>query len=127
MIKTKILVDGNCIVCDHEMRHYLRVAPQTFEAVDIAHPNFDAKQYNLTARDVNLSLHVLATDGRVLKGVDAFIEIWGLIPRYKWLAKLVALPGLYQYAKFCYVIFARGIRPLLPKRDGYFMKKILGK
>lgn len=113
--KTKILVDGNCIVCDHEMRHYLKVAPGVFEAVDIADPRFEAKSFGLTVEAVNRELHVLTKD-KVFIGVDAFAQIWSEIPRYRWLAKVIKIPGIYAYARFCYWIFAKYIRPILPKR-----------
>ncbi len=114
--KIKILVDGSCIVCNYEMLHYIRIAPEAFEYVDIAHPNFDATKYGLTKEIVNLELHLIDEQDRKIKGVDAFLEIWRRIPRYRFLATIVGLPGMYQYAKFCYWIFARWIRPWLPKR-----------
>lgn len=114
-MKTKILVDGNCIVCDVEVAHYKRMAPELFEIVDISAPNFDASEYDLTPQAVNKHLHVISTSGEVKKGVDAFSHIWSLIPRYAPLNKLLKVPLAKPVANFGYEIFA-AVRPWLPKR-----------
>ena len=113
--KSKILVDGNCIVCDFEISHYKRIAPEEFEIVDIADPKFDANEYGLTPEAVNKHLHVLTPKGEVLRGVEAFQHIWSRIPRYKWAEKLIGTPGLHGIAEVGYAGFA-AIRPWLPRK-----------
>lgn len=113
--KSKIFVDGNCIVCDMEIAHYKRVAPNDFDLVDISDSSFDAAKYGLTAEAVNKHIHVETPDGEMLKGVDAFAHIWSRIPKYSKFSKVVALPGISQVAKVGYEGFAF-IRPWLPKK-----------
>lgn len=115
MDKTKIFVDGNCIVCDTEVAHYKKIAPETFEIVDISAPDFDAAAFGLTADAVNREMHVLTPEGEVKTAVDAFEHIWSRLPKYEWASKLIKKPGIYQTAKIGYKIFAAN-RHLLPKR-----------
>lgn len=115
MEKAKILFDGNCIVCDLEITHYQKLYPELFQIVDIAAPGFDARNYNLTADAVNKEMHVITPKQELKVGVDAFVYIWEQMPRYRFLAQLTKLPGLYSIAKVGYAGFAR-IRPYLPKK-----------
>ena len=113
--KTKILYDGNCVVCDVEISHYRRVAPEDFELVDISAPEFDAAAYGVTKAAVDRDLHVLAPDGSIKIGVDAFAHIWSRIPRYAWASRAIRAPGIYAAAKAGYRAFTVA-RPYLPKK-----------
>ena len=116
MMKTKIFVDGNCIVCDIEISHYKKIAPELFELVDISDPSFDAQIYGLTPKDVNVDMHLLTKEGNLLVGVDAFAYIWSQIPKYKIASKLINLPLIHTGAKIGYRVFTK-VRPFLPKRN----------
>ena len=114
-LKSKIFVDGNCIVCDFEISHYKKIAPELFDIVDISDPAFDAKGYGLTSDAVQKHMHVLTPEGKVVKGVDAFAHIWSRIPKYRLGSKLIVKPGIHAAARLGYEIFAR-VRPWLPKK-----------
>lgn len=114
--KTKIFVDGNCIVCDLEISHYKRIAPEAFDIVDISDKSFDAAKFGLTADAVNKHIHVQTPEGEMKIGVDAFAHIWSRIPKYAVANKLVKLPGVNSLAKVGYAGFAT-IRPWLPKKS----------
>ncbi len=113
--RVKIFVDGNCIVCDFEISHYKRKAPDRFEIIDISHPDFQASRYNLDSARVNKHMHVMAED-QIYIGVSAFARIWEEFPQYKWAAKLIRLPGINLFARAGYEVFAF-IRPWLPKKS----------
>jgi len=114
--KTKIFYDGNCVVCDYEISHYIRVAPELFELLDISNPAFDSVKYGLNPKALEVDMHVLTPEGEVKIGVDAFAHIWSRIPRYKLADKLIRLPGIYSLAKIGYKGFTV-IRPYLPKKN----------
>lgn len=114
--KSKILYDGNCVVCDIEISHYKRIAPQDFEMVDISNPAFKAGEFGLTTDAVNRHMHVMSPDGKIHIGVDAFTHIWSRIPRYRFAKKVVELPGLRSLAGVGYEVFVR-VRPYLPKKN----------
>ncbi len=113
-IKSKIFVDGNCIVCDMEIAHYKRIAPELFDIVDINADGFDAKKYGLTPEGVQKNMHLLTSNGELKVGVDAFAHIWSQIVKYSFAAKAIRWPIVYPLAKVGYKVFAT-IRPLLPK------------
>ena len=113
--RSKIFVDGNCIVCDFEISHYKRIAPELFDIIDISDPKFDAASHGLTTEAVNKHMHVQTPSGEILKGVDAFAHIWSRIPRYHIANKLVHLPIANSLAKVGYALFAE-VRPWLPKK-----------
>lgn len=113
--KSKIFVDGNCIVCDFEISHYKKKAPELFEIIDISNPSFDAKIHGLTAEAVNKHMHVQGPDGKIYRGVEAFAHIWSRLPRYQFAAKAIRWPVIHPLANLGYALFAE-IRPYLPKK-----------
>lgn len=115
MSKTKIFVDGSCYVCDFEISHYRRMAPELFEIVDISDPAFNAAQFGLTKDAVNHSMHVMSPQGEVQVGVAAFQQIWSQLDQYRWAAKVIGLPVVNPLARMGYRLFA-SVRPWLPKR-----------
>jgi predicted DCC family thiol-disulfide oxidoreductase YuxK len=114
-LRTEIFVDGNCIVCDNEISHYKKLAPDLFQIVDISSPEFNATKLGLTFDDVNKNMHVLTPQGEIKVGVDAFAHIWSRLSRYRIAATMIQWPGIYQLAKVGYSGFTL-VRPYLPKR-----------
>ena len=43
---------------------------------------------------------------QIFRGIDAFIELWLEIPRFRFLAFLLKKPVIYQLSWFLYEIFA---------------------
>ncbi len=113
--KTTIFVDGDCIVCDFEIAHYKRVAPELFELIDISAPDFDARAFGLTKNDVNENMHVLTPSGELKVGIEAFAHIWGRTGRYSILARLIAFPVVKPIAELGYKAFTI-LRPYLPRK-----------
>ncbi len=114
--KSKIFVDGNCIVCDMEISHYKKIAPDLFDMIDISDPTFDASKYGLKNLDVQKNMHVLTPSGELKIGVDAFAHIWSRIEKYNLASKFIKVPVINELAKVGYKIFAT-VRPLLPKKS----------
>lgn len=115
-MKTKILFDGNCIVCNMEITHYKKLAPNEFEIVDISTKDFNASEFKLNANEVNRNLHVITPDGQLKIGVEAFAHIWSHIPRYKFANKLINKSWVLPFAKIAYAGFTL-VRPYLPKKS----------
>ena len=116
-VKTQILFDGNCIVCDSEVNHYKRLAPELFDIIDITNPQFKAQAFGLDEKSVNIHLHVITPDKKIKVGVEAFAHIWDRLDRYRWANRLILLPFILPAAKLGYHIFATYIRPRLPKKN----------
>ena len=61
--------------------------------------------------------HVRASDGRVLSGAAAFVEVWTRLPRWRWAARFAGLPGVTPLLEVGYRLFLP-IRPYLSKTFG---------
>ncbi len=91
---TRVLYNADCPVCSFEINHYAAYAdekalPLRFEDLNTR----DLTEWSLTADEAARRLYVLK-DGQILSGIPAFIVLWREMPRYRWLARLVAVPGL---------------------------------
>ena len=54
--------------------------------------------------------HVRAADGQVLSGGAAFVEVWKRLPKWRWAARVAALPGVFPLLELGY----RGFLPVRP-------------
>ena len=112
-----IYYDGLCHLCSREINHYRSNAGAAkVSFVDTTSVGFDPRKEGLDPREINKTMHVKRSDGKIFQGVEAFIEIWHVLTGYAWLAQLFSLPIVKYPAKLGYGIFSR-IRPLLPRRS----------
>jgi predicted DCC family thiol-disulfide oxidoreductase YuxK len=100
--QTEVLYNARCPVCRAEIEHYQSYAearglPIAFHDLNEG----DLRRWGIDADAAAKRLHV-REDGRVRSGVAAFIALWRAMPRYAWLARIVALPGLRQAAGLIY-------------------------
>ena len=115
--KLQVYYDGACPLCSREIRHYMRKDTQhRMDFVDIADPCFQAEREGLDTQKVQKEMHVRLPSGEIQTAVRAFAEIWKRIPGYEWMSRVVLWKGVYPFAYVGYQLFARGIRPYLPKR-----------
>jgi predicted DCC family thiol-disulfide oxidoreductase YuxK len=110
MEKTEIIYNGSCPICSREVNGYARYAqakalPLTFTDLTAT----DLNALGLTPDEAAKRLHVLH-EGKLVAGVDAFAILWGEMPRFRWLAHLVALPVIHPIAVF---VYDRILAPLL--------------
>jgi hypothetical protein len=64
--------------------------------------NSDARAaWGLDADTAARRLYVVH-DGVLTSGIPAFLVLWAQMPRYRWLAKVVGLPGVRQMASALY-------------------------
>ena len=101
---TRVLYNADCPVCRFEIDHYAdyskaRSLPLRFEdlnTTDLAHWGI--------SRDQAAGRLYLQRDGELLSGIPAFLVLWSEMPRYRWLARIVGLPGIRQCAMLVYDI-----------------------
>lgn len=118
MDKLTVLYDGQCHLCYREIMHYARKdSRQLLNLVDISSHSFNATDYGLQEEDVNLHMHAIDHQGIVFKGLDSFIEIWKRIPQFKFLIPIFNQRQLRPIWNRGYHLFAKHIRPRLPKRN----------
>jgi predicted DCC family thiol-disulfide oxidoreductase YuxK len=116
MMKTIIYYDGACHLCSREIEHYRKIdKADALEFVDIADPGFDASAHGLDPIRVNQEMHVRDSKGKLHIAVQAFIEIWKVIPLYQKWVRVAENPLALPFLKVGYSAFAK-VRPYLPKR-----------
>jgi predicted DCC family thiol-disulfide oxidoreductase YuxK len=114
--KLKIYYDGLCHLCSREIEHYRKIeGRENLEFIDIMESTFDAKKEGLNPQQVHQVMHVKNAQGEIFTKVDAFIQIWKVLPRYQTAAKLAESKILRPFLNLGYRIFAF-IRPYLPKK-----------
>ncbi len=100
---TEVLYNAACPVCRREISHYERVSQKDTLPIGFADLN-DAKvceDWKITPDLAAQRLHVRQS-GQVFGGIPAFIVLWESIPRYRWLARVISLPGIRHLAIFVY-------------------------
>lgn len=97
-----VIFNGDCPVCSHEIGAYARYAgaralPIRFEDLNC----IDLAAYGLTEDQAARRLYVLK-DGQMYGGIDGFLVLWAEMPRYRWLGRVVGLPGVRPLAALTY-------------------------
>lgn len=108
-----ILYNGACSLCAPEIEIYRRAAQRA--GADIVFHDLhlsDLTTWGVDADTAQQRFH--ARDGDTpLSGVDAFVALWSRLPRWRWLARAVAAPGIHALAT---VTYDRGVAPWLYRR-----------
>ncbi|MGA1695897.1 MAG: thiol-disulfide oxidoreductase DCC family protein, partial [Arenicellales bacterium] len=83
-----IFFDGKCSLCRREIRHYQKVAPpDTFRWVDVTSNPLVLEELGISQVQALRALHARTEAGVVSTGVDAFIVLWGALPRWRFRAR----------------------------------------
>ena len=91
-MKTRILYNAECPICNAEICHYQRYTQRHGIAFGFDDLNSsDPAPYGVDADAAARRLHVLH-DGAVLSGMAAFRVIWDQMPRARWLARITGAP-----------------------------------
>ena len=95
---TKVLYNAECPVCRFEIDHYRSYEQKSDLAIRFDDLNSDAlAAWNITSDQAARRLYV-AHEGQLYSGIPAFIVLWQEMPRYRFLARIVSLPGLHWCA-----------------------------
>ncbi len=88
-----VYYDGGCPRCVREMRWYQRFdRDNRVRWVDIVGREEEIRAEGIDPRRALLELHLRYADGRLVKGVAAFMVLWRQVPAMRPLAWLVGLP-----------------------------------
>lgn len=99
---TSVLYNASCPVCNFEIKHYAQYAGRNGLPIRFDDLNTDAReQWGLDADTAARRLYVLHK-GQLTSGIPAFLVLWAQMPRYRWLARTVGLPGIRQIASAVY-------------------------
>jgi predicted DCC family thiol-disulfide oxidoreductase YuxK len=111
-----VYYDGSCPLCQAEIEYYRRedsVPALCF--VDVSETAAVTPE-GITRLQAMERFHVRASDGRVLSGAAAFVEVWNRLPKWRWAGRAASLPGAL-------VALELGYRTFLPVRP--FISRLL--
>ncbi|KAJ8046508.1 hypothetical protein HOLleu_05196 [Holothuria leucospilota] len=117
--RTKVLYDGDCPLCQKEMAvvKYLHKNKNKLDLIDISKPEFKPSDYgHFTHKELMDIFHVIGTDQKVYKGVEAVHKMYSDIG-YGWSTTYLLWPGLRGISNKVYMWFAKN-RLRWTGRDG---------
>jgi len=94
----------SCSICRAEINHYKKIN-KSIDWIDVIKNNEALKETELSSKELIRRLHIIKNN-KIYKGLDAFLIVWGEIPRYKLLAKFAKLPAIYHLGWLIYEIIA---------------------
>jgi predicted DCC family thiol-disulfide oxidoreductase YuxK len=112
-----IYFDGSCALCSIEINHYAsRVGGDKLGFVDVSH-NDARLGADLTSDTAMRRFHVRRSDGSLVSGARAFVEIWDTLPGWQWAARVARIRGVLPVLEVGYRAFLP-IRPFISKAVG---------
>lgn len=109
----RVFYDGDCPLCAKEIALIRRLDRDRgqVDLVDFSAPAFDLDDYDLSQRglslpDLEARIHGMLPDGRVVEGVDVFVELYSAVG-WGWLTAPARWPGFRQLLDLAYLWFAR--------------------
>ncbi len=121
LTKSTVYFDGSCSLCRIEIGYYRRKDQgRALCFVDISETGA-APPEGISKERAMKRFHVRASDGRVLSGAAAFVEVWTRLPRWRWAASAASLPGALITLEWGYRFFLP-VRPFISRFFGRFMR-----
>ena len=124
--KSTVYFDGSCPLCQAEIGYYRRKDQAgAFCFVDVSETGAVTPE-GITQQRAMQRFHVRASNGRVLSGAAAFVEVWKRLPKWRWAARAASLPGALAALELGYRIFLP-VRPFISRLiRGFLQLKAVG-
>lgn len=107
--------DGACPLCSMEVDHYRKIDREgRIRFVDAADGGAGLSEAGLTQDRALKRLHVRLSDGRLVSGARAFVEIWRVLPGWRRLAPIAAHPPIIWILEAAYRVFLP-VRPVMAR------------
>jgi len=121
ILKSTVYYDGSCPLCRAEIGYYRRTdRVDALCFVDVSEPAAETPQ-GITRQRAMERFHVRASDGRVLSGAAAFVEVWTRFPAWRWAVRATSLPGALAALELGYRMFLP-IRPIISRLFGLTLR-----
>ena len=100
----KVFYDDMCSLCSREIAYYKRLTPtKKFEWIDVNTNPEELKKYHLNQIETLKVLHVIDSNGKISKGVEAFRIIWDNLPGWWIASKLLGIRWIKFLAEVIYL------------------------
>lgn len=116
-----VFYDGACPLCTAEILVYRKCA----DVKDVAFVDVSGNGSRWVAPGIDKvtalkRFHVRAADGTIVSGAEAFGRLWLALPTWRWLGRIVLLPGVLQATEAIY----RGFLVFRPVVQWIFRTKL---
>jgi predicted DCC family thiol-disulfide oxidoreductase YuxK len=112
-----VMYDGSCPLCRREISLYRRLSERDSRTrvcfADISHENV-APPAGVSRDQLMTRFHIQRPDGSWASGARAFVELWSILPGWRWLARAARAPGALWLMERAYRVFLR-CRPRLQR------------
>jgi predicted DCC family thiol-disulfide oxidoreductase YuxK len=99
---TAVLYNSQCPVCNVEIGHYAQYADDAGLPIQFDDLHVDAWTQRGLDSDMAARRLYVHHDGVLTSGISAFLVLWSQMPRYRFLGRLLGLPGIKQLASVVY-------------------------
>jgi predicted DCC family thiol-disulfide oxidoreductase YuxK len=108
-----VYYDGSCPLCAAEIGVYrYSTGAENVAFVDVAAQEDGPIAPGLDKTIALKRFHVLGADGTLASGAEGFGRLWLALPAWRWLGRIVLLPGMLQATEAVYRSFLI-FRPVL--------------
>jgi uncharacterized protein len=110
---SEVYFNGECSVCSAEMSRYAGIAEHEalpLRFVDATRVPEAFSNYGLRAEHLESRLYHRDAQGRITSGLDALLQVWDGLPRYRWLGRVLGWPLLHGCGSALYdLVVAPGL------------------
>ncbi len=108
-----VFYDGACPLCAAEIGVYRKCAgAESLSFVDVSSHSDGQVTVGLDKAAALKRFYVRNADGSLASGAMGFGQMWLALPGWRWLGRIVLLPGVLQFSELVYRAFLV-IRPAL--------------
>ena len=105
---TIVFYDGACPICQKEIHHYRKLKSlKPIDWQDISGHCPMLEQYGIDKEEAMKRFHVIADNGVISQGAEAFLALWRALPGYRHLANIIEFCHLQGLLEWAYRGFAR--------------------
>ncbi len=98
-----VFYDGSCPLCTAEIGIYRRCAgAETVAFIDASANETGTIVAGLHKATALKRFHVRGADGTLVSGAEGFGHLWLALPAWRWLGRIVLLPGVLQVTEAVY-------------------------
>lgn len=89
-----VYFDGSCPLCRAEIAYYGRQQGASQLCFRDVSQHDGQLEPDLARETAMARFHVRQSDGNLVSGAAWFVSIWRLLPRWRWAARMAAIPGV---------------------------------